>query len=308
MREDIVFEESQTSWKRLAERVGVQDWPTHTLYVIATPIGNLADLSLRALEALRRSDVIAAEDTRSSRQLLDAWGVAVPLIAAHRHNEAHAAQAIVNRLRKGERVALISDAGTPAVSDPGARIVKVVTQAGFRAVPVPGPSAVMAALMVSGATSDENPAFAFAGFPPHKPAARQKWFRQWASMGMPVVFFESPHRLKASMKDLVGLCDASRQLTLTRELTKRFEQVHTVALGQLSEWLNEDTYRIQGEFALILHPDSGKSSGEAPPAYVVSLLDALLQAVSVRDAAKIAAQATGLPKADLYRMALGRRP
>ena len=180
MREEIGFDEPPMSWKRLTERVAQQDWPAGALYVIATPIGNLADLSLRAFEALRRCDVIAAEDTRSSRQLLDAWGVNTPLMAAHRHNEASAAQAIIGRLRNGERVALISDAGTPAVSDPGARVVRTVVAEGYRAIPIPGASAVLAALMASGATTDENPAYMFAGFAPQKATARQKWFRRWS--------------------------------------------------------------------------------------------------------------------------------
>src|SRR5690606_14561253 len=150
MSETPDFSDTPTTWKRLTERVDAQHWPTATLYVVATPIGNLGDLTLRAWQALSRCDVIAAEDTRSSRPLLDAWGVDTPLMAAHRHNEAAAAQAIVQRLEAGERVALISDAGAPAVSDPGARIVRAVREAGFPVVPVPGASAVIAALMASG--------------------------------------------------------------------------------------------------------------------------------------------------------------
>ncbi|MAO51385.1 MAG: 16S rRNA (cytidine(1402)-2'-O)-methyltransferase [Pusillimonas sp.] len=307
MREEIGFDEPPMSWKRLTERVAQQDWPAGALYVIATPIGNLADLSLRAFEALRRCDVIAAEDTRSSRQLLDAWGVNTPLMAAHRHNEASAAQAIIGRLRNGERVALISDAGTPAVSDPGARVVRTVVAEGYRAIPIPGASAVLAALMASGATTDENPAYMFAGFAPQKATARQKWFRRWSESGVPVVFFESPHRLVASMSDLAGLLPGDRLLTVARELTKRFEQVVTLPLDAVQDWLQQDSHHSQGEFVLVLHPDAGADADEAPPAYVAMLLDALLEELSVKDAARIAARATNLPKADLYRMALERR-
>jgi 16S rRNA (cytidine1402-2'-O)-methyltransferase len=307
MREDTGFDEAPTSWKRLTERVGQQDWPAGVLYVIATPIGNLADLSLRAFEALRRCDVIAAEDTRSSRQLLDAWGVTTPLMAAHRHNEASAAQTIIERLQSGARVALICDAGTPAVSDPGARTVRAVVAAGYRVIPIPGASAVMAALMASGATTDENPAYAFAGFAPPKATARQKWFRRWAAIDMPVVFFESPHRLAVSISDLTGLVPGDRLLTVARELTKRFEQVVTLPLDEVQTWLQQDAHHSQGEFVLVLHPAPEATDDGAVPAYVLALLDALLEDLSVRDAARIAARATGLPKADLYRMALARQ-
>src|SRR5690606_32581421 len=150
MSETPDFSDTPTTWKRLTERVGAQHWPTAALYVIATPIGNLGDLSLRAWQALARCDVIAAEDTRASRPLLDAWGVTTPLMAAHRHNEAAAAQEIVERLQRGERVGLISDAGAPAISDPGARIVRAVRDAGFAVVAIPGASAVVTALMASG--------------------------------------------------------------------------------------------------------------------------------------------------------------
>ncbi len=306
MREDIGFDETPASWKRLTERVSQQDWPSAALYVVATPIGNLADLTLRAFEALRRCDVIAAEDTRSSRQLLDAWGLTTPMMAAHRHNEASAAQTIIGRLQKGERVALISDAGTPAVSDPGARVVREVAAAGYRVVPIPGASAVMAVLMACGATTDENPAYAFAGFTPPKSTARLKWFRRWAALDVPVVFFESPHRLMASLRDLAELLPGDRLITIARELTKRFEQVVTLSMHEVQGWLQQDAHHSQGEFVLVLHPAPGTSE-EAAPAYVLALLDALLADLSVRDAARIAARATGLPKADLYRMALERQ-
>src|SRR5699024_794435 len=163
---------------------------------VATPIGNLTDLSLRGWYALAQADVIAAEDTRSTRPLLQAWGVQTPLMAAHRHNEAMAAEQIVQRLAQGDRVAWVADAGAPAVSDPGARIVRAVREAGYQVVPIPGASAVITALMGTGATSDENPAFAFAGFVPTKQQARRKWFAQWQSFAGPVLMFESPHRLR----------------------------------------------------------------------------------------------------------------
>ncbi|MCD0503099.1 16S rRNA (cytidine(1402)-2'-O)-methyltransferase [Bordetella petrii] len=297
------------AFSRMAERVAGQHWPAGALYVVATPIGNLGDLGLRAWQALARADVIAAEDTRSSRSLLDAWGISTPLMAAHRHNEAAAAQDICTRLEQGQRVALVSDAGAPAVSDPGARVVRTVRAAGHPVVPVPGPSAVITALMGSGVTSDENPAFAFAGFAPPKAAARQRWLRSWCALPAPVLMFESPHRLAATLADLLEVCGPQRQLTIARELTKRFEQIATMPLSQAAEWLAADTHREQGEFVLIVHAAESRPDDQAgmeDPA-TAALLDALLETLSVRDAARVAAKVTGQPRDALYALALARR-
>ncbi|MDX3907889.1 MAG: 16S rRNA (cytidine(1402)-2'-O)-methyltransferase [Pigmentiphaga sp.] len=291
------------AWERLAEKVAGQHWPAPALYVVATPIGNLGDLSLRAQACLQRAHVIAAEDTRMTRPLLDAWGIGTPLMAAHRHNEAQAAQAIIGRLAAGERVALVSDAGAPGVSDPGARVVREVRAAGYPVVPVPGASAVIAALMASGATSDENPAFVFAGFPPPKAAARQKWLAQWCGLPAPVVMYESPHRMPATLSDLLSVCGAERRITVARELTKRFEEIATLPLGQAQAWLAGHPQRAQGEFVLIVE--------QAPPSPADELdgradevLRALLDVLSVRDTAKVAARITGQPRDALYARAL----
>lgn len=296
------------TWNRLAQKVAGQNWPDSALYVVATPIGNLGDLSLRAWQALVQCDVIAAEDTRASRALLDAWGIATPLIAAHRHNEAAAAQAVLQRLQNGERVALISDAGAPGVSDPGARMVRVVREAGYKAVAIPGASAVITALMASGATSDENPAFVFAGFAPTKSAARQKWFREWTAISAPVVMFESPHRLGAALKDLLEVCGPQRELTIARELTKRFEEVVTLPLEQVEAWLAGDAHRAQGEFVLIVHEPAAQPAEDQLDASVLELLDTLLEIASVRDAARAAAKISGLSRDVLYAAALERKP
>lgn len=297
---------SLAAWERQAQLVAGQDWPKGALYVVATPIGNLGDLSLRAWHALRLADTIAAEDTRTTRALLDAWGVATPLMAAHRHNEAQAAQAIVAKLAQGERIALVSDAGAPAVSDPGARIVRAVAAAGYRVVPLPGPSAVIAALMASGVTSDENPAFTFAGFPPAKSAARQAWLRDWCGQAAPVVMFESPHRLAATLRDLHAVCGPERQLTIARELTKRFEEVATLPLRDAAAWLQEKPQRAQGEFVLIVQAHTQAPAGADDTAHD-ALLRVLLDALSVRDAAKVAARITGAPRDALYSRALALR-
>jgi len=310
MNQNVPLASAGDAWTRMAERVAGQHWPEAALYVVATPIGNLGDLGLRAWQALARADVIAAEDTRSSRSLLDAWGIATPLMAAHRHNEAAAAQQICQRLAQGQRVALVSDAGAPAVSDPGARVVRAVREAGYAVVPVPGPSAVITALMGSGVTSDENPAYAFAGFAPSKSAARQRWLRSWCALAAPVVMFESPHRLAATLADLLEVCGPQRSLTVARELTKRFEQIATMPLSRAAQWLADDPHREQGEFVLIVHAAEAAAADAAAaddPA-TGALLDALLESLSVRDAARVAAKVTGQPRDVLYALALARRP
>jgi len=314
MNENVALASRSEAWSRVAARVDAQHWPAATLYVVATPIGNLGDLGLRAWQTLARVDMIAAEDTRATRTLLDAWGVTTPLMAAHRHNEALAAEAIVARLAAGERVALVSDAGAPAVSDPGARIVRAVRAAGYTVVPVPGASAVIAALMASGATSDENPAFAFAGFAPPKATARQRWLRQWAALPAPVVCFESPHRLTATLGDIAEVCGPQRLLTVARELTKRFEEIATLPAGEAHNWLAAVPHRGQGEFVLIMHAaptETGRTAGDALPTQIPvqteALLDVLLQSLSVRDAAKTAARLTGLPRDALYALALAQQ-
>ena len=297
----------QESWAFITEKVQAQSWPESCLYVVATPIGNLGDLSLRAWQTLLRCDIIAAEDTRASRQLLQAWGVATPLMAAHRHNEAEAAEAIVQRLQAGERVALVSDAGAPAVSDPGARIVRAVRAAGYTVVPIPGASAVITALMASGVTSDENPAFMFAGFAPSKAQARRKWLQQHLLQPVPVVFFESPHRVLDTVSDLAQLA-AERELTIARELSKRFEQVHTLVASEAPAWFQADSHRQQGEFVMILHaePQSKESSDEVP-ADTQAWMRALLEQMSVRDAARLASKVSGVSRDVLYAWALAEK-
>ncbi len=300
---------AQDAWQRLTERVDEQDWPAGSLYVIATPIGNLADLTLRAWQALARMDVIAAEDTRQSRSLMDAWGIRTPLMSAHRHNEAAAAESIVHRLRAGERVGLISDAGSPGVSDPGGRIVKEVAEAGLRVIPLPGPSAVVSALMACGATTDENPAFAFAGFAPPKTTARQRWIRRWSSIDCAVAFYEVPHRIRASLQDLQALLGEDRHVTCARELTKRFEEIHTFPLSDAMAWLNERSHREQGEYVVVIHPIARVArpvDDETDFSAVDPWVDALLESMSVRDVAKLVSKVTGLGKDVVYARALAR--
>ena len=307
MTDSADWEQTGPTWKRHAEQVADQSWPAACLYVVATPIGNLGDLSLRAWEALRRCDAIAAEDTRTTRALLDAWGITTPLLAAHRHNEREAAQALIRRLAEGERIALVSDAGAPAVSDPGSRVVRDVQAAGYRVIPLPGPSAVIAALMASGATRDEDPGFAFAGFMPSKAQARRKWLDQWLAWPVPVVMFETPHRLRAALRDLADAAGPDRLVTVARELSKRFEEIHTLPAGQAQAWLDEDAHREQGEFVLIVHAaEREAATDEDLSPEQRRLMEALLEDLSVRDAARIGARATGLARDRLYAWALNQ--
>jgi len=311
MNEPVLPEELPGAWQRVAERVDAQSWPSHALYVVATPIGNLGDLTLRAWQALDRADVIAAEDTRASRTLMDAWGISTPLIAVHRHNEASAAAAIVERLEAGQRVALVSDAGSPAVSDPGGRVVQAVHAAGLKVVPLPGPSAVITALMATGVTTDAHPGFVFAGFAPTKSMARQRWIRTWTQLPAATVFYEAPHRILASVQDLLEVLGNERQVAFARELTKRFEEIASMPLAQAPAWLAADSHREQGEYVVIVSAPEVVVSAELElegGAAIDAWLDALLESVSVRDAARIAAKATGLPRDTLYARALARKP
>lgn len=305
MIENVLPIDGAEAWARVARRVEGQSWPTGALFVVATPIGNLGDLTLRAWQALAGADVIAAEDTRATRSLLDAWGIGTPMMSAHRHNEASAALAIVERLRNGERVALVSDAGTPAVSDPGGRIVQAVRQAGLPVIPLPGPSAVITALMAAGVTSDANPGFAFAGFAPTKTAARQRWLRNWLRTPGAVVYYEAPHRIRESLADLLAVAGGARQVSLARELTKRFEEVATMPVADAAAWLEADAHRLQGEFVVLVHPlEAAAQPEQEDDAGLDAWLGALLDQVSVRDAARIAARATGQPRDSIYARAL----
>lgn len=310
MTETNPAEHQPDVWVRQSERMESQQWPTHALYVVATPIGNLGDLSLRAWHALSRADVIAAEDTRASRNLLDAWGIGTPLIAAHRHNEMSAAADIVTRLQAGQRVALVSDAGSPAVSDPGGLVVQAVIEAGLRVIPLPGASALITALMATGVTTDASPGFAFAGFAPTKTSARQRWIRQWTQLPAAMVFYEAPHRIAASAQDLLAVLGPGRQITLARELTKRFEEIVSLPLAESASWLAADSHREQGEYVVIVHPPANTPDQESELEESASLdawLDALLETMSVRDVARIAAKATGHARDAMYARALTRK-
>jgi 16S rRNA (cytidine1402-2'-O)-methyltransferase len=281
------------------EAAGSQNNPDSTLYVVATPIGNLADISLRALHVLARVDAVACEDTRHTQQLLRVYGLDRPgaqLLAVHQHNEAQAAQTVMDRLALGERVAYVSDAGTPAISDPGARLVAAVRQAGYRVLPLPGASCVTTVLSASGLTGDKG--FVFTGFLPSKSGERQQAVQALAKESRAVVLLEAPHRIEALAQALAVL--GERRVTLGRELTKQFEQIETVSAQDLPAWLAEKPDRQRGEFVLVLHDTPvTESTGQG-----LRVLQMLLSELPLKTAVKLAAEITGESKNVLYEQAL----
>lgn len=269
--------------------------------MVATPIGNLRDIGFRALDLLRSADVVAAEDTRHTRVLLDAYGIAARLIAAHEHNAMAAAQRVVDLLREGRSVALVTDAGTPGISDPGAEVVRAAREAGMRVVPVPGASAVACALSVAGL---DAAAFTFAGFLPPRASARRRVLESLASTTLPVVFFEAPHRIRETLAAMAETLGASRRVLVLREITKRFEEIHECALGDALAWLDADANRERGEFVLVAHPAPAASRERAAAPDAAQVLRLLLDELPASRAARLAARITGAPRDELYRQAL----
>jgi len=268
------------------------------LYLVATPIGNLSDASPRSLDILKSVDIVACEDTRTTRTLLSRHGIAARTVALHQHNERRAAAALITALREGKSVALVSDAGTPALSDPGAWLVAEAHRAGIRVSPVPGPSAAAAALSVSGFAA---PQFLFAGFLPASAAARRKALDA-LDLPWPVVIYEAPHRIADTLQDLKQKFGDAREILVARELTKKFEEVARLPLGEAPAWLAARAQRSQGEFVLVLAP--GIARAAQPGIDPQNVLEILLEAVAPSEAARLAAKITGVPKNALYRKTL----
>ena len=269
-----------------------------SLYVVATPLGHLDDITLRAIATLRSVDVIAAEDTRTSATLLRHHGIATKTIAAHQHNEMAAAARIAALLREGKSVALISDAGTPAVSDPGARIVRAVRDAGFAVVPVPGANALVAALSASGF---EGP-FHFAGFLPPKRGARVAALQALSALAATLALYEAPHRILDLATDIGTVFEPERRVVIARELTKRFETIHACGASELHAWLAADANQQRGEFVVLIEAAPPRAAGLDDEARRV--LSLLLEEMPVKTAAALAARITGQSKNDLYAQAL----
>ena len=281
-----------------------QEHPGGCLYVLATPIGNLADISLRALHVLQLADTLACEDTRHSQSLLRQYGVDKPggsWLAVHQHNEASAAEQVILRLQQGQRVVYLSDAGTPGISDPGARLAALVQLAGLRVMPIPGASSLTTLMSASGCTGDDG--FVFIGFLPSKAMERQHRVQLMAAEPRAQVFLEAPHRIEAVARDLQVLGD--RTLTVGRELTKQFEEIASMPAAAFSSWLNASAQRVKGEFALVLHalPQQLDRMAEAE-----RVLDLLLAELPVKTAVKLAADISGAPRNALYALALQKKP
>ena len=284
-----------------AEAASGQHYPQGTLYVIATPIGNLADISLRALYLLGLVETIACEDTRHTQTMLRAYGIdksGGQLIALHQHNEAQAAQTVIDHLRLGQRVAYVSDAGTPGISDPGARLVAAVHAQNLRCMPLPGPSSVTTVLSAAGISEDKHGGFVFAGFLPSKTAERERAILAMAAEARAVVLLEAPHRIEALTLSLASL--GTRAVTIGRELTKQFEEIATVRAQDLPDWLSKDSNRMRGEFALVVHP----APIECETTQDTRILKLLLEQLPLKTAVKLAADITGEPRNTLYKIAL----
>jgi len=285
------------------DAAAAQHYPQGALYVVATPIGNLADITLRALHVLQLADAIACEDTRHTQALLRAYGIdktSAQLLAVHQHNEAEAALAVVQRLQQGQRIAYVSDAGTPGVSDPGARLVAAAQAAGLRALPLPGASSITTALSVAGAVAHgtQSGGFLFAGFLPVKNAERATAVQQLAGEPRCVVLLEAPHRIGELAQALAVL--GERPVTLARELTKQFEEIATQPAHALTAWLEGSPQRSRGEFVVLLHPTAPTTDdGDS-----LRVLRLLLQELPLKTAVRVAAEVTGASRNSLYDQAL----
>lgn len=282
--------------------------PAGALFVVATPIGNRQDLSPRAAECLRDADLLLAEDTRHTRTLLETCGIARPassIESLHEHNERERVPALVSRLQSGARIALVTDAGTPLMSDPGSLLVAAAARAGVEVVSVPGPCAVIAALSIAGLATDR---FVFEGFLPAKATARRAALGTLAHETRTLVFYEAPHRLEATLQDLATVFGAEREAAVAREITKRFEHVYRGTLAALARQCATDANMMRGEIVLVVAGAQGSEDDDADALVATRTLEILLQELPVSQAARIAAQLTGHSRKDLYERALVLAP
>ena len=288
-------------WQKILDKAAAQIEP-QTLYVVATPIGNLADITLRALSVLQRADLVCAEDTRVSQQLLSAYGIRAKLVSVREHNERQMTETITAALAAGQVVAQISDAGTPAVCDPGARLASGVRAAGFKVMPVAGASAVMAALSVAGVTQSD---FYFAGFLPPKAGERAQWFERWREVPYAVAMFETPHRIEAALAQMAEILP-NRHLVLAREISKTFETFISGSVADVLAAVRADANQTRGEMVLVLHPPEAAAANELndQARHIMSLLAAELPP---KQAAALAAEISGANKKALYEWAVAQK-
>ncbi|MCG6211716.1 16S rRNA (cytidine(1402)-2'-O)-methyltransferase [Vibrio furnissii] len=271
-----------------------------TLYIVPTPIGNLGDITQRALDVLSSVDVIAAEDTRHSGKLLSHFNIQTKTFALHDHNEQQKAQVLVDKLLSGQSIALVSDAGTPLISDPGYHLVTQCRQAGVKVVPLPGACAVITALSASGLPSDR---FSFEGFLPAKSKGRKDKFMEIAKVERTCIFYESPHRITESLQDMLAILGPEREVVLARELTKTFETIQGMPLGELIEWIDADENRKRGEMVLLIH-GYRDSAEDTLPEEALRTLGILTQELPLKKAAAITAEIYNLKKNALYKWGL----
>jgi 16S rRNA (cytidine1402-2'-O)-methyltransferase len=270
-----------------------QSCPGGTLYIVGLPIGNLGDITLRALWILAQADVVAAEDTRETRKLLDKFGISVKLLSVREHNERHGAEQIIEFLQDGQKVALVTDAGTPCVSDPGARVVKAVREAGFRVVPIPGASAVVTAL--SGAGLDGS-GFSFVGFVPPQPKARRKALAYWLARSEPFVLYEAPHRVVDLLEDLAAVMEPRRRVVVAREITKKFESFASLTGAELAAWAA--AHEPRGEYVVLI--DEAPATPQTLSENDMRWLRVLISELPSSKLAAIAAKVTGKPRDEIY--------
>ncbi|WP_275723709.1 16S rRNA (cytidine(1402)-2'-O)-methyltransferase [Vibrio furnissii] len=271
-----------------------------TLYIVPTPIGNLGDITQRALDVLSSVDVIAAEDTRHSGKLLSHFNIQTKTFALHDHNEQQKAQVLVEKLLSGQSIALVSDAGTPLISDPGYHLVTQCRQAGVKVVPLPGACAVITALSASGLPSDR---FSFEGFLPAKSKGRKDKFMEIAKVERTCIFYESPHRITESLQDMLAILGSEREVVLARELTKTFETIQGMPLGELIEWIDADENRKRGEMVLLIHGYRDSAEGTLPEE-ALRTLGILTQELPLKKAAAMTAEIYNLKKNALYKWGL----
>ncbi len=276
--------------------------PTGKLYIVATPIGNLGDITYRAIETLKQCDLVAAEDTRHTKRLLDRYGIAASLVSLHEHNEIKVIADLLKRLQRGESIAVVSDAGTPLVNDPGYQLVRTVVDSGGAVVSIPGPCALIAGLSVSGLATDR---FTFLGFPPRTTTMRKSWFESLLGLSGTLIFYESCHRILACLKDLSEVFPAEREVAVARELTKIHEAVIKTTISELLFLIDEDPNLNRGELIVLVQgATNDDNNGHQLEAEHIQLLKTLLQECSVKTSATLAARITGLSRKILYSAAL----
>ena len=270
------------------------------LYIVATPIGNLADISQHAIDTLNKVDLIACEDTRHSKKLLMHFQIKTPLISLHEHNETERINQLIKELENGKNIALISDAGTPLINDPGFILVREVRKKGFKVMPIPGPCALIAALSASGLPTER---FVFEGFLPVKTQARKNYLEKLQNESRTLIFYEAPHRLLATINDLIIIFGTEREVVIAKELTKKFETINHQSLAEMKLWLVENPDKIKGEFVLLVKGYEAVAEEELD-AEVITALKALLAELPLKQAVKLAETITKKPKNSLYNAAL----